>query len=174
MEKYENPKTTIHNAELQGILTEQSFKYPELNMLNVLDKNGILVLPREELKRIYFSNIADLRKRCDSMYYRKDNIEMLLPILRANLNKYGVSCPFNTDFFMNLSPSDMYSEYLQDQDERAYYTAYFLTLLEGFPEPNKAYGRKRIRKRTNRRNRRKRTNRRRTNRRRTNRKKENY
>ena len=138
----------IYDPELQTVLTEQLKNYPEFNMLNVLDKNGILVLPREELKRIYFSDlnkisIAVLRRECDDMFEKIHDIEPSLTVLRANFNKYGISYTFNTDYFMHYKPSYMYSEYLQGQDERAYYTAYFLTLLERFPEPNMAYGRKR-------------------------------
>ena len=150
--------TNIYNHELQNILTQQVSKYPELNRLNILDKYGILVLPREQLKRIYFSDInnisvTNLRNETERLHKRLPSIERYLPLLRDNFSKVGLSFGSNMDHFMYLSPKKAFNRLeVPPQLEKQYYMAYFLTLLEAFEEPNMGVGYKRNRKNSRKKN----------------------
>ena len=146
-----NRPTNLYNPELQNILTQYSYKYPELNILNILDKNGILVLPREELKRIYFSNIenisiANLRVECNRLFNAAGGVENLIDLLSVNLDRAGIP-RVNMDNYMLVTPSEAFREFeIPEELEKKYYIAYLLTLMYAFPEPGQGLGHKKKRR----------------------------
>jgi hypothetical protein len=146
-----NTGINIYNPELQNILTQQSLKYPELNKLNILDRNGILVLPRDELKRKYFSNIdnvsiANLKFECDRLFNKAGGVEDLLGLLSINLDRAGIP-RVNMDNYMLVTPSEAFREFeIPEELEKKYYIAYLLTLMYAFPEPGQGLGHKKKRR----------------------------